>query len=1352
MAFDSDTRNKLAKMVADARALLKNEFTQQLQEIYGIQPDGKISALEKLAHLDDEQRDIAMVLRERVAYISGGISDAKKPIKAAVERMTREQSFTVLNRFAALRMCEERGFLQQCIGGRLQSKGFQVYLKTAGSGLGGQYERFRTFIFSIFDEIAIDLGILFDRFSPFGLLFPRETALNELLEIINRKELEHLWPADEAIGWIYQYFNSPEERKAMRKASAAPRNSRELAVRNQFFTPRYVVEFLTDNTLGRIWYEMRQGQTALKEKCRYLVRRPNEVFLKPGQESPKEDDTSDENLSQEELLNKTTYIPFRAPKDPRDLKILDPACGSGHFLLYAFDLLQTIYEEAWQNDDSPPLAATGRNLRQDFDSLDKLRTAIPELILRWNLHGIDIDPRAVQIAALALWLRAQRSWQKQGIKAVERPRLTRSNIVCAEPMPGDANMLKEFTDGLKPKVLGQLVEVIFKKMKLAGEAGSLLKIEEEIKDAVSEARKQWEAKPKPEQAGLFPELEKPKYKQQEIQFDVSEIDDVKFWDRAETLILQSLQDYAERAENGLENRRKMFAEDAAQGFAFIDLCRKSFDVVLMNPPFGEPSRVSKKYLYGKYPNSKNDLFAISVERGRSFLLNRGGLGAITSRTGFFLSSFENWRKKTIFRNSKLDVFSDLGHGVMDTAMVQAAAYCITRDLDSKESDSSTVCFRLLDKKNKETELKKIIENKIVESGPSIFIISQAAIKSIPNFPFAYWAKRNLLDVWKRLQVFDLEDEGRATRCGIGTLDDFRFIRLIWEIAPVNFRKQWADYFSGGSYSPFYEDFPTIVNWKNDGKEIKQFVTQKVGSASRKVQGSDHYFKRGFVFPRRTKAFAPKVMPEKGIFSTAGQAGFLKEEDLRWGIALLSSSVCNSLIALSQGSGEAPQFEVGLVKRLPWPKVSISVKNELENLFNEAVKIKQKIDVRNETTRIFLGTNLLPNHRKLVDYFREKLLLTRNYRNELNRINLKIDRLACIVYMVELNDISITNGDDRDSSKKASDKITLSNGALAINEPELEDECHSIISYLFGSILGRWDIRNSIGEKEQPELPDPFDPLPACPPGMLQNDKGIPAEQLDMPATYPLIVNAMGILVDDLGHPEDIIDRVRKSIEFIWNDDAGYIEQEACDLLGVRSLRDYFRKPNEFFANHLKRYSKSRRKAPIYWPLSTESNSYTLWLYYHRLTDQTLFTCANDYVNPKIETTSRDIERLQKELTEAGNAQKRNDLEKLQDFRRELIDFRDELLRVAKLPYKPNLNDGVLITASPLWRLFRLKKWQDDLKACWEKLKSGDYDWAHLAYSIWPDRVREKCKTDRSIAIAHDLEEICKVQPKKSHRG
>ncbi|MDD5207501.1 MAG: hypothetical protein PHS17_18880, partial [Desulfobacterales bacterium] len=170
--------------------------------------------------------------------------------------------------------------------------------------------------------------------------------------------------------------------------------------------------------------------------------------------------------------------------------------------------------------------------------------------------------------------------------------------------------------------------------------------------------------------------------------------------------------------------------------------------------------------------------------------------------------------------------------------------------------------------------------------------------------------------------------------------------------------------------------------------------------------------------------------------------------------------------------------------------------------------------------------------------------------------------------------------------------------------------------------------------------------------------------------------------------------------------------------------------------HLKRYSKSRRQASISWPLSTASGSYTLWLYYHRLTEQTLYRCINDYVEPKLRQVAEDVGRLR---TRSGRSRKEEKvLEGLIDLEAELRDFRDELLRIAKF-WKPNLNDGVQITAAPLWKLFRYKPWQKTLKQTWEKLSKGDYDWAHLAFSIWPDRVIRASHEDRSYAIAHGLE-------------
>ena len=274
------------------------------------------------------------------------------------------------------------------------------------------------------------MGVLFVRTDLAGQLWPDRPRLLELLELLNSPGLESIWVADETIGWVYQYFNNDDERRQMRADSAAPRNSREMAVRNQFFTPRYVVEFLTDNTLGKIWYEMRRGQTLLKERCHYLVRRPNECFLQPGEEPSRVEIHGE--LTQEELLRAGVPIPYRAPKDPRAIRVLDPACGSGHFLLYCFDLLEVIYEEAWD-------ASIG-TLRQEYSEKDDLKRAVPELILRHNLHGIDIDPRAAQIGSLALWMRAQRAWSalpgRNGRRSGRRTLSSRSQclakLICSK--------------------------------------------------------------------------------------------------------------------------------------------------------------------------------------------------------------------------------------------------------------------------------------------------------------------------------------------------------------------------------------------------------------------------------------------------------------------------------------------------------------------------------------------------------------------------------------------------------------------------------------------------------------------------------------------------------------------------------------------------------------------------------------------------------------------------------------------------------------------------------------------------------------------------------------------------------
>jgi hypothetical protein len=254
-------------------------------------------------------------------------------------------------------------------------------------------------------------------------------------------------------------------------------------------------------------------------------------------------------------------------------------------------------------------------------------------------------------------------------------------------MPGEHEMLEEFARSLEPTGLGQLVENVFAKMNLASGAGSLLKIEQEIESTIAQARAQWQREFEQATDRSGNELLLTRSEMEELSdrtnvqmdlFDVSQVTDEDFWQRAEEQVIEALRSYSDKAANGKSYQRRLFADDAAQGFAFVDICRKRFDVVLMNPPFGDASKPSKAYIEKNYPRTKNDVYAAFVERGLDWLHPGGLLGAITSRTGFFLSSFRKWREEIVLGEARPTVVADLGQGVLDTAMVETAAYALEK--------------------------------------------------------------------------------------------------------------------------------------------------------------------------------------------------------------------------------------------------------------------------------------------------------------------------------------------------------------------------------------------------------------------------------------------------------------------------------------------------------------------------------------------------------------------------------------------------------------------------------------------------------------------------------------------------
>jgi len=254
------------------------------------------------------------------------------------------------------------------------------------------------------------------------------------------------------------------------------------------------------------------------------------------------------------------------------------------------------------------------------------------------------------MASLALWLRAQRAWHEAGVRAKDRPSIGRGHVVAAVAPSTEPDLRAQLAASLDRRD-AELFEKTLQLLKGLPELGVLLRAERELPDLI---RQVYVGKGN----DLLAALEREQ------------------WQRAEARLREALTGFAQAARSTYQGR--LFAQDALQGLSLIDLCREVFDVVVMNPPFGALSSGVKDALGKVYPRGKNDLLAIFVERGLELLRPGGRIGAITSRTCFFLSSFQKWREDIVLGLARPEVMADLGHGVMDDAMVEAAAYCLVK--------------------------------------------------------------------------------------------------------------------------------------------------------------------------------------------------------------------------------------------------------------------------------------------------------------------------------------------------------------------------------------------------------------------------------------------------------------------------------------------------------------------------------------------------------------------------------------------------------------------------------------------------------------------------------------------------
>jgi hypothetical protein len=624
----------------------------------------------------------------------------------------------------------------------------------------------------------------------------------------------------------------------------------------------------------------------------------------------------------------------------------------------------------------------------------------------------------------------------------------------------------------------------------------------------------------------------------------------------------------------------------------------------------------------------------------------------------------------------------------------------------------TTFLRLLAEEDKQAALMDAVQH----GGPRVFVVGATSFRQIPGTTFAYWVSEAVRQLFSRLPA--LESDVSTARQGLATAEDFRFVRTWWE----NQDAGTPGFAKGGAFSPFYADVHLVVRWRDDGAEIKAGICRRYpyldGNAEFVAKNPQYYLRSGLTWPRRTTSgLSLRVMPLGCVFADKGPAVFVEGNDSSDLLALLAVTVSRAFgalveLQLAAADAAARSYEVGVIQRTPVPNLSPGVRRRLASFSRRAWSLKRTLDTVVDTSHAFLLPAAL---RPRVGHYDPPAIEA-----ELAAIQAEIDETAFDLYAFSTADraaVKAPPGGGRpnamDEHEDADEDNDDEDGADTAAPSE-----DALLPWAVGVAFGRFDWRLATGERDMPSEPEPFDPLPAKSPGMLP-DGSEPFH------TYS------GILVDDPGHTHDLTRLVEAVLERV-------------DTPVPADVRRWLQR--EFFALHLQQYSKSRRKAPIYWPLATPSGRYTLWIYYPTLSSQTLYTAVNDFLEPKLAQLRADIAPLASKGGERTRSEEKT-LEELQALVAEVAELREALLQIAQ-NYRPNHDDGVQITAAPLWALFRHKPWQRALKDTWGKLEKGDYDWAHLAMTYWPNRVREKCKTDKSLAIAHGLADVFCEPPAK----
>jgi hypothetical protein len=1155
--------------------------------------------------------------REKIEILIASHEGETGNYEEAREKALDELTFTLFNRLAAIKVMEAHQLFapivtkQAAHGGR--SFGHKIWLENNPEKRNNDLEGLRDYFKYEFNKLG-DAIPLFHKNYPYALL-PYVIELNDIGDAFNAVEQDaqiddNVWQSDDILGWLYESYNNVK--KQAHKDSGEKTEYDKVSLQSQVYTPRWVVEFLVHNSLGKLYLEM-YPDSEIKDLYK-IANAPKTRVCEP------------------KLLH--------------ELKLIDPASGSGNFLLYAFAFFYALYKDQIDN--------YGANYDEDD---------IPKLIIENNLHGVDLDDRAAQLAQLGLW-----------IKAKQKNRNTTTlnfNVVSSDFFLPDFDFVYPiFKAGTTDAKQLNVIEEIWTDLQQAHKFGSLVKIEEKLNIKLHGLVDQ-------KGISLFGE-------QEVVEYERFKKD---FFKNLETAVAQ----YATQQGNSF------LTDKTKDAITFLKLITQKYDVATANPPYTDSADFGaelKKFIdvnYSKPYKFNTNLYATFIKRCSELVNPDGFIGMLHPLTFMYISSFKDVRKY-ILEKTTIDTLAELGLGGV-FANVQADVVAYTLKNLKSEANSVFLDFKKYKNHTNKPDIFATAYDNLVNNIPDEhnYNLSQKAFKDIVDWPFIYWISDEFRKKFKEKSI----DKVLKVRQGIATGDNFRCLRFWWEvekesITSINDKesRKWVGYSKGGPYQKWYGNMWAVINLSAEGYEY-------LLNNGNHLPSKEYYYLEGLTYSASgSKGPSFRYLPINNTFDVGGSCIFPYEfKNIPYSIAFMNSKLS---FYITSCLNPTVNTQVGDLKRIPFVVPDENHNTIVSGLAKRNVEITKLIKSHIVYEINFSKSPLISDNKeelkKLVKSFfnYENYLLTQVIVNEAI-INEKIFE----VYDLNTSDKAMVLANEGESIgglpvAKDAKAAYLQNEVAEFPINNIKDFIQNIPEYEY-TAQERETVENGFhqlykGNNDLEEFCIRYKMNPINVWYWFKESNIIPKQRMNDLAMEFLADMIREILMED---EDGIIPLVPNAGEKILLDriEEKFIEKgfsmaqySSFDSLLGKELNEYINK--DFFialSDHIKLY-KQLPSTPFIWHLTSgPEQGFDCYTIIYKWNRDKLLRIRSVY----IENRERALINRQSDLANDTSASAQNEKEKIYKQLKEIEIFKGKIDVLLAEGYNPILDDGVGKNIAPL---------------------------------------------------------------------